>query len=370
MGKIKVPTKVANGVEWVNGKLHFLCSETRTNGYNKWQPKQRFIKDSNDKVLQSDEEVKKQLTKYCSQLYKINRNPRMSVIAELEAITPRQNDDDKIQLSILYSEVELTIKKLKPNKSPGTDGIYSEILQAGGVRPTKQIHRPCCKIWEIETIPEEWSKSIIVILPKKAVLGKCSNYHTLSLINHMSKIFIMVVLNRLTANLEPYLSEEQADFRKDKGRVQKIFILRFPAEKYTSKQDKAIYNCFIDFPKALNSINHEVVWAVLKSYGVNKKLIRIMKPLYNSTAWKVSKYRVFSGLYFPAFSQNTDQKKFCFWTLFSQCNAKTANIRNRWLVPLGKRLSSGWFIFPCNIHHLSGTNHAEYNYADTWFEYL
>ena len=62
---------------------------------HKWQPKQRFIKDSNDEVLQSDdEEVKKPWTDNCSQLYKKHPNPDMAVVIGLEAITPRQNDED------------------------------------------------------------------------------------------------------------------------------------------------------------------------------------------------------------------------------------------------------------------------------------
>ena len=48
----------------------------------------------------------------------------MSVIAELEAITPNQNEDENIELSILYPEVELAIKKLKPHISPGADSLF------------------------------------------------------------------------------------------------------------------------------------------------------------------------------------------------------------------------------------------------------
>ena len=66
------------------------------------------------------------------------------MIDELEAITPRQNDDDNTELSILYSEVELTFKKLKQRESPGTDGVYSGMLQTGGVELAKQIHRLYC----------------------------------------------------------------------------------------------------------------------------------------------------------------------------------------------------------------------------------
>ena len=66
------------------------------------------------------------------------------MIDELEAITPRQNDDDNTELSILYSEVKLTFKKFKQRESPGTGGVYSGMLQTGGVELAKQIHRLCC----------------------------------------------------------------------------------------------------------------------------------------------------------------------------------------------------------------------------------
>ena len=68
----------------------------------KWKPKQLITKDSNDKVFQPDEEIKKRWTEYSSQLYKKNPNPDMSVIGELEEITPRHNDGDNNELRCMF----------------------------------------------------------------------------------------------------------------------------------------------------------------------------------------------------------------------------------------------------------------------------
>jgi len=79
--------------------------------------------------------------------------------------------------------------------------------------------------------------------------------------------------------LNPYLSEEQSGFTKDRSTVHQILILRLIAEKAKWK-GKKIYNCFKDFQKAFDTVNHKVLWAVLKSYGVDYKLITLLKEIY------------------------------------------------------------------------------------------
>ena len=198
------------------------------------------------------------------------------MVKELEEITPPYKDDSH---DILYSDVEDAIHTLKRNKSPGSDGITAELLQAGGEQLARQMHTLCNKAWEEGTIPEEWGKSILVPLPKKGDLSHCSNYQTISLINHTGKVLLTVLLNRLKSHLDPYLSEEQAGFRKDRSTVHQILTLRQLAEK-AKRQGKKIYNCFIDFQKAFDTIKHEVIWATLKSYGVETKMVNLLQKIY------------------------------------------------------------------------------------------
>ena len=128
-------------------------------------------------------------------------------------------------------------------------------------------------------VPEDWRKSLLIPLPKKGDLSECSNYRTISLINHISKVFLIILLNRLQYQLNPYLSKEQSGFRKDRSTVHQILILRLIVEK-AKRKGKRIYNGFIDFQKASDTVNYKVLWAVLKSYGVNYKLIILLKKIY------------------------------------------------------------------------------------------
>ena len=162
------------------------------------------------------------------------------------------------------------MRTLKRNKTLGSDGITAEMTQAGGEQLVQQIHLLCNKAWNESTIPEEWSKSILVPIPKKRGLSQCLNYRKVSLINHTGKILIIILLNRFKNQLEPHLSEEQAGSRKDRSTVYQILILRLIAEK-TKRHGEKIYNCFIGFQKAFDTIKHKVIWTVLRSYGIEEK---------------------------------------------------------------------------------------------------
>ena len=65
-------------------------------------------------------------------------------------------------------------------------------------------------MWETKEWPKEWTQLLVMPLPKKGNLKRCQNYRTISLICHPSKIMLRVILNRLKAEAEELLAEEQA----------------------------------------------------------------------------------------------------------------------------------------------------------------
>ena len=208
----------------------------------------------------------KRWTIYCESLYK-DQGGGDNIVRDLKRITPTNTEEPQ---GILYSEVEEAIRSLKKNKNSGPDGITAEMLQAGGEQLTREIHKLCNKAWQEGTIPKEWGKSILVPIPKKGDLSECSNYRTISLISHTGKVLLIVLLNRLKQQLEPHLSEEQAGFRKDRSTIHQILALRLIAEK-ARRQGKKIYNCFIDFQKAFDTVKHKVIWAVLEVIRYRRK---------------------------------------------------------------------------------------------------
>ena len=102
----------------------------------KFTPRISVIKDQHGKVLQSQDEIIRQWTKYCSSLYK-DQGESDSMTKGLEMISPTSTEEPR---NILYSEVEEAIRTLKRNKSPRSDRIIAEMIQAGGGQLVPQIH--------------------------------------------------------------------------------------------------------------------------------------------------------------------------------------------------------------------------------------
>ena len=145
---------------------------------------------------------------------------------------------------------------------------------------TMALHNICKHIWKHGKWPANWTKSLVITLPKKGDLKLCNNYRTLSLISHPSKILLRVILNRLKHQAEEIISEEQAGFMKGRSTVEQICNLRNIIEKYQEHQQE-LYHVFIDFKKAFDRVWHEALWATMHKYNISKTLIKLIEELYS-----------------------------------------------------------------------------------------
>ena len=107
----------------------------------------------------------------------------------------------------------------------------------------------------------------------------CSNYRTISLISHASKILLNVLLKRIENKLEEEVSNTQAGFRKNRGTRDHIFNLRMIIQKYR-EVNASLHMCFIDYSKAFDCVNHEHMWQTLTEMKFDPKLIYLIKSLY------------------------------------------------------------------------------------------
>ena len=97
----------------------------------------------------------------------------------------------------MKEEVKAAIRSLRVDKAPGADNIPAELLKYGGKELVALMTSLCQKIWETKTWPDEWTRSLIIPLPKKGNPRKCQNYRTISLISPSSKVMLKIILNRL-----------------------------------------------------------------------------------------------------------------------------------------------------------------------------
>ena len=142
----------------------------------------------------------------------------------------------------------------------------------------------CQKIWTSCAWPEEWRQQEFVLLHKSGDQKLCSNYRTIALISHISKILLYIVLNRLKNKMEAEIAEEQAGFRAGRGTADMLCALQVLIEKVnecTSTEHSAEgYIIFIDYSKAFDNVSHSKLLITLKEMGFPQHLVNILKGLY------------------------------------------------------------------------------------------
>ena len=128
-------------------------------------------------------------------------------------------------------------------------GIPLELFQIWEDDAVKVLHSICQQIWKTQQWPQDWKRSVFILIPKKGNAKECSNYHTIALISHASKEMLKI----LQARLQQYVNHELADvlvgFRKGRGTRDKIANICWIIEKAREFQ-KNICFCFIDYAKA------------------------------------------------------------------------------------------------------------------------
>ena len=200
-----------------------------------------------------------------------------------EPINPPEvepNDELNIRTGhVTRIEIKNAIKKLKNGKAAGCDNIPPEAIKAGGDTSEEVLLGLCNRIWSEEKIPEEWRKGLLIKLPKKGDLSYCKNWRGIMLLNMASKVFCRVILERIKIALDEKLREEQAGFRAGRSCTEQIATLRIIIEQSIEWQS-SLYINFIDFEKAFDSISRDVLWGLLRHYGLPDKIVTIIRVLY------------------------------------------------------------------------------------------
>ena len=110
----------------------------------------------------------------------------------------------------------------------------------------KALHSICQQIWKTQQWPQDWIRLVFIPIPKKGNAKESSNYHTIALISHTSKVMLKILQARLQQYVNRELPDVQACFRKGRGTRDQIANIRWIMEKAREFQ-KNIYFCFIDY---------------------------------------------------------------------------------------------------------------------------
>ena len=211
-----------------------------------------------DKMLQRWKE-------YISDLFADNRDDRPTIQK------PGGN-------AIMEEEIKKALNHMAKGKAAGPDGVVVEMLTALEDFGVNRITRLVNKIYAEGHFPAEMCKSTFITLPKKPGATKCELHRTISLMSHLTKLLLRVLLDRLRGRTAGEVAE-QYGFTPDKGTRNAVFVLKMLAERAVEMQ-KDVYVCFIDYVKAFDRVRHGPLVEMLESLDLDGQDVELIKNLY------------------------------------------------------------------------------------------
>ena len=171
---------------------------------------------------------------------------------------------------------------------------------------TKVLHSLLNRIWNEEDVPQDWKLGLLVELSKKGDLCLCKNWRGIILLIVASKVLCKIILEKMKDALESKLRDEQAGFRKERSCCLQVATLRIIVEQ-TLKWNTGLYMVFVDFEKAFDSIDRNVLWKILRHYGIPEKIVRMIRVFYDGLQPRV----LHEGEMTQSFSVSTGVRQGC-----------------------------------------------------------
>ena len=181
------------------------------------------------------------------------------------------------------SEVRKSIYDLKNNRSVGINDIPAEVLKNNNV--VLFIHKLCNMCYASGKVPKMWAKSLIRPIPKCSTNEPRDplSYRGIAITAVAYKVYCRLLNQRVTAWSEHnnIIFEGQNGFRQGRSTIDHISSLTSIIET-RKKLKKSTYCAFIDFKKAYDSVNRDILWMKLEKLGFNGHLLNAIKSLYSN----------------------------------------------------------------------------------------
>ena len=232
------------------------------------------IKADNGELLYEEEKIKKRWYEYGKQLFGSDTTQSFHAVFQPTA--------DELEPEVMSSEIRAAIQKLKNDKAAGLDGIYGEMLKAGGETVVQALKTIIDHVWKTGEWPSDWTRSEIITLPKVPGTQECAKHRTISLLCHASKVLLEVLRSRIAQYIMPQIAEEQFGFVTGKGTTEAILTLRNIIEKTVKRQEQQLWLMFVDYAKAFDTVSHSILWKTLIEFGTPKHLVWLLDELYSA----------------------------------------------------------------------------------------
>ena len=140
-----------------------------------------------------------------------------------------------LEPDILECEVKWALGSITLNKDSGGNGIPAELFQIVKDDVVKVLHSIWQQIWKTQQWPQDWKRSVFILIPKKGNAKECSSYRTIALISYASKVMLKILQARLQQHMNQELPDIQAGLRKGRGARDQIANICWIIEKAKPK---------------------------------------------------------------------------------------------------------------------------------------
>ncbi|MEW8544930.1 MAG: reverse transcriptase family protein, partial [Candidatus Thiodiazotropha sp.] len=238
--------------------------------------------------------LKKYTTKNQTGSEKLSANDFFEHFSEVFAADATHNDrnlnsefqfqsNEILDSEILPNEVKSIIMSLRSNKSPGIDGLISEIFKCSVDLITPFITKLFNTVFKSGLYPQSWTESYITPIFKKGDVDDTNNYRGIALINILAKLYSKLLHDRLMkwASVNEKIIHNQFGFQKNKSTVDCIFIFHSLISKLLSNNEK-LFCTFVDYKKAFDTVDRKLLWYKLLRDGCSTTMVNAMKAMYES----------------------------------------------------------------------------------------
>jgi len=185
-----------------------------------------------------------------------------------------------LELDILECEVKWALGSITTDKASGVNGIPVELFQILKDDAVESTTLNMSENLENSVVATGLKRSVFIPIPKKGNAKECSNYCTIALISHASKVMLKILQARLQQHVNHELPDVKAGFRKARGTRDQIANIHWIIEKAREFQ-KNIYFYFIAYAKAFDCVDHNKLWEILKVMGITDHQTCLLRNLYS-----------------------------------------------------------------------------------------
>jgi len=260
----------ANQISKFYDCMRSLCGPVR--------PPLNPVRSSDGTILHSDKaSILARWAEYSEELLNRHNPHDLDILNDLPALPTVEELDAPPSMD----EVRSALSSMKDGKAAGPDGVHSELLKHAGEEFLTELHDLFLECWRAEDVPQSWKNSNLVYIYKnKGDKSVCGNSRGISLLATAGKVLARCMLSRLlTEIVDKVVPESQCGFRRERGTVDMMFVMRQIQEK-CREQHRDLFVAFIDLTKAFDTVNRAMLWTVLEKAGCSRKFVAVIRAFH------------------------------------------------------------------------------------------